>query len=699
MISKFKNVLYGSSNKSDDNTAVIRTDQYADRKALFGDRISAITRSSSFREDLTGGLSERRPDGSLINERSNSKTNQIPVSKDDSHARLSNSRFKNGLTEEGHRRVAPSRSNNDFHYDSNSKTTKALKFPYTRPEFLQLKTDDEIFVSADHQIRPIILPRDVTRLPWKAGYAECINAGKSLRNEDQAACYQDLAFERPAASHFEPGNATGGIIPFGDQIPWVYFGIFDGHAGAAVAVTAAAQLHHIIGEKLNQIADLLIALEFGKSLQIDVEDSGDEYKDCEEKETSSNNGRTAYGQDSRETDERSMTSESCQEIEPASESDKPPNLEDTSDGKISSEEQPKMTSSQSTESTDMCYSSKLSPKYRPSSKVIDFRHLTVTTDSLITGALESAFLDMDSMIAKDKLNYKMPGGCTAIVSLFILGKLYVCNAGDSRAIVYKNSLMTPMSFDFTPTSEKARILKLGQQRPDLMGTDFTQLEFIRRPTRADLGKKMLYRDAYMTGWSMKIIYPEDLRIPLVWGEGKRSRVLATIGVTRGFGDHELRTQYGSVLIKPFLTAEPEVKILPLEHDETLTAEDVLIMGTDGLWDVISNQEAANIVKNSFELFPDSEESRSKYRYITAAQDLVIQSRGHTDGNTGNIWRTTDERMASLDDIAVFVIPLKQYKDEYVAWKRLHLESLTKIVHHSQDTLFYEFHEHKIQSKT
>lgn len=38
----------------------------------------------------------------------------------------------------------------------------------------------------------------------------------------------------------------------------------------------------------------------------------------------------------------------------------------------------------------------------------------------------------------------------------------------------------------------------------------------------------------------------------------QSRVLATIGVTRGFGDHDLKAQCSSIPIKPFLTPEPEV---------------------------------------------------------------------------------------------------------------------------------------------
>lgn len=49
---------------------------------------------------------------------------------------------------------------------------KRAKFPYNRPSFLQLNTNDEVLVSADHVIRPIIVPRDIAKIPWNVGYAE-----------------------------------------------------------------------------------------------------------------------------------------------------------------------------------------------------------------------------------------------------------------------------------------------------------------------------------------------------------------------------------------------------------------------------------------------------------------------------------------------------------------------------------------------
>lgn len=157
----------------------------------------------------------------------------------------------------------------------------------------------------------------------------------------------------------------------------------------------------------------------------------------------------------------------------------------------------------------------------------------------------------------------------------------------------------------------------------------------------------------------------------------QSRVLATIGVTRGFGDHELKAQATSLDIKPFLTPQPEVKVYELSFDsQELDENDVLIMGTDGLWDVISNQHAASVVARALEQFPASDECHGKYRFITAAQDLVMQARGKTrerneksTSGRGSGWRTFDNRPATIDDISVFVIPLRPYKEEFEKWRR------------------------------
>ena len=53
-----------------------------------------------------------------------------------------------------------------------SKGYVSYRYKYSRPHFLQLNSDDEIQVSADQIIRPIIVPRDISKLSWNSGYAE-----------------------------------------------------------------------------------------------------------------------------------------------------------------------------------------------------------------------------------------------------------------------------------------------------------------------------------------------------------------------------------------------------------------------------------------------------------------------------------------------------------------------------------------------
>lgn len=682
MLNKFKNAIYGSVSDSNTN--------------------NHLPPCSSPNDDLNN-----KPQSGAWLRRSLSfqLTNREDA---DCHNRTSSrehlDRLIDSVVEEGRTSRAITKDSNlvAVYRNRTKNAHKQPKYSYSRPKFLQLRTEDEICVSADHQIRPIILPRDLSRLPWDSGYAECINAGKSTWNEDQAACYQDIAMQ---PSNYEDGSSE--LYDTTDcSIPWVYFGMFDGHAGNAVAVAAAEQLQHLIGENLKQVADLLIALEFGT--QKSDEDSI--YVDCSEKDfngeygrptsvTSDNDGEgnekdvngDRFDEENRE-ENNEVHSDNSNMIEPQigkkETSDKVLESDDISiveqqqhrkdvsekilylseeDSKSNGCIEPNSVNKNQEEAEQSTFTPNCKENRRMrldrSIEIETMKKSNITVDSLVIGALETAFWQMDRLIGRDKFKHKMPGGCTAVVSLFILGKLYVCNAGDSRAVVCRNNRVIPMSFDFTPISEKERILRLGLERPELLGSDFTSLEFLRRPSRQDLGTQMLYKDASMKGWSMKEITEDDLRIPLVWGEGKRSRAMATIGVTRGFGDHELRAQYGPLFIKPFLTPEPEVRMLPLENDSSLKDDDVLIMGTDGLWDVTSNEEAAEIVKNSIDLSPCA-----KYRFMSAAQDLVLHSRGENE--KAWVWRKADSSIASLDDISVFVIPLKQYRDEYLEWKRL-----------------------------
>ncbi|XP_045752902.1 protein phosphatase 1J isoform X2 [Mirounga angustirostris] len=212
----------------------------------------------------------------------------------------------------------------------------------------------------------------------------------------------------------------------------------------------------------------------------------------------------------------------------------------------------------------------------------------VTHESLVVGAIENAFQFMDEQMARERHGHQVEGGCCALVVVYLLGKVYVANAGDSRAIIVRNGEIIPMSREFTPETERQRLQLLA-------------------------------------------------------------RVMATIGVTRGLGDHNLKVCSSTLPIKPFLSCFPEVRVYDLRQYEHCP-DDVLVLGTDGLWDVTSDWEVAATVDRVLSAYEPNDASR----YTALAQALVLGARG-IPRDRG--WRLPNNKLGSGDDISVFVIPL------------------------------------------
>ncbi|KAJ3602210.1 hypothetical protein NHX12_029969, partial [Muraenolepis orangiensis] len=450
------------------------------------------------------------------------------------------------------------------------------RFPYGRPDFLEL-TPELLQCSTEHATRPVLTGKRDSRLPWRTGYAEVINAGKSMLNEDQASC-EKLYVKKPTGKHRnstlhqDPGDTTG--------IPLLFWGVYDGHAGSGAAIAASKLLHRLIRDRLGEVAHLLENP--ASPLPICLAKNGSPYQ----------------------------TTESGAAEEPDAVSD---------------------------------------PTIRYHMEKV------VSVESLVMGVLENAFKQMDELIEREKLSYTISGGCCALAAVHMMGKLYVANAGDSRAIIIQNDEVIPMSNEFTPESERQRLQYLGFLRPELLGNEFTHMEFPRRIQHSELGKKMLYRDHTMTGWAYRTIVEDDLKFPLIYGEGKKARVMATIGVTRGLGDHDLKVYNSNIHIKPFLSCCPEVKVYDLSESKH-GPDDVLVMGTDGLWDVTTDLEVADAVST----FLSGCDPSDPMRYTLAAQDLLMRSRGVLKERG---WRLPSDRLGSGDDITVFVIPLVGHEGE------------------------------------
>ncbi|XP_060668009.1 probable protein phosphatase 2C 24 isoform X1 [Ziziphus jujuba] len=123
-------------------------------------------------------------------------------------------------------------------------------------------------------------------------------------------------------------------------------------------------------------------------------------------------------------------------------------------------------------------------------------------------------------------------GSTAVVAIVTPEKIIVANCGDSRAVLCRNGRPIPLSSDHKP------------DRPD-------ELNRIQAA-----GGRVIY-----------------------W-EGPR--VLGVLAMSRAIGDNYL---------KPYVTCEPEVTIT----DRT-AEDDCLILASDGLWDVVSNDTACGVAR-------------------------------------------------------------------------------------------------------
>ncbi|KAL7129517.1 hypothetical protein ABFS83_13G072200 [Erythranthe nasuta] len=147
-------------------------------------------------------------------------------------------------------------------------------------------------------------------------------------------------------------------------------------------------------------------------------------------------------------------------------------------------------------------------------------------------AIRRAYRITDTTIL-DKAKDLGKGGSTAVTAILInCHKLVVANVGDSRAVICKNGVAKQLSVDHEPEKERDTIENKG-------------------------------------GFVTK--FPGD--VPRVDGQ---------LAVARAFGDKSL---------KEHLSSEPDV-VVEVIDDET----EFIILASDGIWKVMSNQEAVNCIR-------------------------------------------------------------------------------------------------------
>lgn len=157
-------------------------------------------------------------------------------------------------------------------------------------------------------------------------------------------------------------------------------------------------------------------------------------------------------------------------------------------------------------------------------------------------AITSAFMKADYAFA-DSSSLDISSGTTALTALVFGRNMIIANAGDCRAVLGRRGRAIEMSKDQKPNciSERLRIEKLGG---------------------------VVY-DGYLNG---------------------------QLSVSRALGDWHMKGPKGSACP---LSAEPELQEIFLTEDD-----EFLIMGCDGLWDVMSNQGAVTMARKELMIHND-----------------------------------------------------------------------------------------------
>lgn len=198
-------------------------------------------------------------------------------------------------------------------------------------------------------------------------------------------------------------------------------------------------------------------------------------------------------------------------------------------------------------------------------------------------AFEQAFTEAFSKVDEEfgKKQDQSQVGTTAVVALVGDRQLYIGNCGDSRAVLCRSGMAIPLTDDHKAAREDETA------RVEAAGGE------------------------------------------VMWWNGER--VMGVLAVSRSIGDHYLR---------PFVIAQPEVTILSRTPEDEL-----LLLASDGLWDVMSNQEACSLAQRCLR----RAQQRGASRHTAAKVAASVLTRAAID-------------QGSSDNVTVVVVDLSKEKD-------------------------------------
>ncbi|KAE8735917.1 putative protein phosphatase 2C 59 [Hibiscus syriacus] len=188
-------------------------------------------------------------------------------------------------------------------------------------------------------------------------------------------------------------------------------------------------------------------------------------------------------------------------------------------------------------------------------------------------AIADAYNHTDSEFLKSENNQNRDAGSTASTAILVGDRLLVANVGDSRAVICRGGNAIAVSRDHKPDQSDER------QRIE------------------NAGGFVMWAGTWRVG--------------------------GVLAVSRAFGDRHL---------KQYVVADPEI-----QEEKVDSSLEFLILASDGLWDVVSNEEAVAIVK------PIQDPEQAAKQLIQASQRgsadnitcLVVRFMANQGGSSAN----------------------------------------------------------------
>ncbi|TMW60528.1 hypothetical protein Poli38472_000570 [Pythium oligandrum] len=216
-------------------------------------------------------------------------------------------------------------------------------------------------------------------------------------------------------------------------------------------------------------------------------------------------------------------------------------------------------------------------------------------------AFTEAFQRTDGQILQTNFSRD---GSTAVLVWFMGHKssalrFYTLNLGDSRAVLCRGGNAIPITRDHKPNlpDEKQRILQVG----GFVGV-FNGVPRVYSAAGAGL-----------------TVQPE---------------AATYLAVSRAFGDRSLK------IPAPCVSSEPEIKSYQVHEDDLL-----IVIATDGVWDVLTNQDAVDIALHLFDDSKAAAEAIVKEAYRRGSHDNITATVIHFGWKRDRVQQLTREVLA------------------------------------------------------